>query len=77
MSPESIGRVVRARRKALGLRQAELAGICGVGNRFLSELENGKATVELGRALRVFESLGLSFDLRQRAWRDLEFDGSN
>ena len=77
MSPESIGRAVRARRKAMGLRQAELAGICGVGNRFVSELENGKATVELGRALRVFESLGLSVDLRRRTWRDLEFDGDS
>ena len=32
-----------------GLTQAQAAGLAGVGNRFLSELERGKSTVELGR----------------------------
>lgn len=41
------------------MRQRDAAGISGVGVRFLSELERGKPTVELGRALRVLGRLGL------------------
>lgn len=72
MSPEELGRAVRAERKRQGLRQAELAGLAGVGNRFVSDLENGKPSVEFGRAFQVLTLLGLTLDLRQRAWRDLE-----
>jgi y4mF family transcriptional regulator len=59
--PESIGALVRARRKAAGLTQAQAAGLAGVGNRFLSELERGKKTLEFARMLQVLERLG--FDL--------------
>lgn len=51
---------VREERKRLGLRQEEVALGAGVGLRFLSELENGKPTIELDRALRVARSLGLA-----------------
>ncbi|GBE10344.1 helix-turn-helix protein [bacterium BMS3Abin12] len=47
---EDIGRCIRARRKAQGATQAEFAALCGVGVRFISELENGKPTMgERGR----------------------------
>ena len=58
-SPEAIGQVIRARRKADRLTQAQAAGLCGVGTRFLSELERGKATAELGKVLRVLRGLGI------------------
>ena len=45
----TIGKIVREERKALGLRQAELAAASGVGVRFLVDLERGKPTVQLGR----------------------------
>jgi y4mF family transcriptional regulator len=54
-----LGDIVRKRRKESGVRQAEAAALSGVGPRFLSELERGKETAELGRALRVLERLGL------------------
>lgn len=72
MSPEELGRAVRAERKRQGLRQAELAALSGVGNRFVSDLENGKPSVEFGRAFQVLTMLGMTLDLRRRAWRDLE-----
>ena len=59
MTPEQIGKRVRAQRKALGLTQIEAAGLCGVGERFLRELEMGKPTVQLGKALQVMAGLGL------------------
>lgn len=38
----------------------QLAGAAGVGVRFLSELERGKTTVQLGKALDVLWALGCS-----------------
>ncbi|HEY6355697.1 MAG TPA: helix-turn-helix domain-containing protein, partial [Burkholderiaceae bacterium] len=47
------------RRKALNMRQDQLAMATGVGRRFLIELEAGKPTCQLGRSLLVAEALGL------------------
>ena len=58
MSPAEIGRIVRAARRAQGLRQDQLAGAAGVGVRFLSELERGKTTVRLAKVLAVLDTLG-------------------
>ena len=70
MTTEELGRAVRARRRQHGLRQAELAALAGVGNRFLSDLENGKASVELGRTVHVLVALGLQLSVTPRSWRD-------
>ena len=59
-TPEALGAAARARRRALGLDLREAAARAGVGPRFLSEFERGKATAELGKALAVLRSLGLS-----------------
>lgn len=50
---------MRAQRKAQGLTLEQLSGLSGLGIRFLSELERGKATVELGKTLEVASLLGL------------------
>ncbi len=74
MTPEELGRLVRQRRKTSALRQQELAALAGVGSRFVCELENGKATLELGRVLRVMETLGLELEIRERDWQRSGFD---
>ena len=56
---ESLGLAVRKKRKADGLTQQELAAIAMVGVRFVSDLENGKPTVQLLSVLRVLKALGL------------------
>jgi HTH-type transcriptional regulator / antitoxin HipB len=61
-SPADIGAAARERRKALGYTQAQVASLCATGVRFISDFENGKATIELGKALVVLEALGM--DLR-------------
>ena len=58
-SVKDLGRAVRDVRVAMKLRQAEAALLCGVGVRFLSDLERGKETVRLGPALKVINGLGL------------------
>ncbi len=54
-----IGTLVRSRRKELGLTQKKAAGLCGVGVRFLSELENGKETLQLDKVLSILSRLGI------------------
>jgi HTH-type transcriptional regulator/antitoxin HipB len=60
-----LGAVVRARRKALKLRQAELAALAGVGLAFLYELEHGKPTVRIDKVLAVLSVLGLELHVRE------------
>ena len=62
-TPAEIGRIVRAARKSAGLRQYELAGAAGVGQRFVVELEAGKPTAQIGKTLQVLDALGCSVDI--------------
>ncbi|MCU0664608.1 MAG: helix-turn-helix transcriptional regulator [Myxococcota bacterium] len=66
-TPEELGTLVRETRRRLGFKQVTAAGLCGVGVRFLSELERGKPTVELGKVLRVLSRLGLDLHVTPRA----------
>ena len=61
-----LGRTVRDTRRRWQARQAETAGLAGVGVRFLSELENGKPSVRLGNVLRVLDMLGLELVVRPK-----------
>jgi y4mF family transcriptional regulator len=57
------GTWIRGLRRARGLTQVELAGLAGVGPRFIVELEAGKPTAELGKALHVAHMLGGYIDI--------------
>lgn len=63
---DDLGRLIRARRKALRVDQADLAGFAGAGVRFLSELERGKATARIGKVLAVLDALGLEIAVRPK-----------
>ena len=63
-----IGKLVRMYRKDQSVTQAELAALCAVGVRFISDLENGKPTVELGKVLHVLKCLGLEVAVTPRSW---------
>ena len=69
-SAKDLGAAIRDTRKTMALRQAEAALLCGVGIRYLSDLENGKETVRLGPALKVIAGLGLvlMIDLKKPFW---------
>src|SRR5215470_4081945 len=56
----AFGSMIRGRRKALKMRQDQLALATGVGRRFLIELEAGKPSCQLGRSLLVAEALGFT-----------------
>jgi y4mF family transcriptional regulator len=63
---EEFGAAVREARKREHLTQRELALSVGTGERFIVDLENGKKTVHLGKALHVAVSLGLKVELTGR-----------
>jgi len=63
---ERVGEVVRDRRHQLGLTQTQLAGAAGTTLRVLSEIENGKATVQLDTLMRLLRALGLELVARTR-----------
>ena len=62
----SFGAAIRARRKQLHYNQADLAEVSGFSVSFLSDLERGKPTAELGKALFVASLLGLDCNLTAR-----------
>ena len=51
----AFGTFIRSRRKALQMRQDQLALATGVGRRFLIELEAGKPSCQLGRSLKPWD----------------------
>jgi len=59
-----LGETIRLTRKKLGITQRELALTSGTGLRFIIDLESGKATCQLAKALTVIETLGIKLELR-------------
>ena len=54
-----LSEAVRARRKDLGLTQAEAAELAGVSPRFVFDVERDKATVSLEPLRKLLNVLGL------------------
>ncbi|MCA9059880.1 MAG: helix-turn-helix transcriptional regulator [Planctomycetaceae bacterium] len=65
-APQELGQVIRQRRKQAGLTLKEAAAMSGVGVRFLSELERGKPTLQLGLVIHVLQLFGLELHVEQR-----------
>ena len=57
---------IRKRRRELGYTQAFLASYAGVSTSFLSELENGKDTIQVGKMIEVLSLLGMDICLSRR-----------
>jgi y4mF family transcriptional regulator len=63
LTPSDIGTLIKTTRNVQNLRQDELAGAAGVGVRFIVDLEAGKPTAQIGKALQVLQALGCTFDI--------------
>lgn len=65
-SASDLGAIIIQTRKSRGYTQLDFADVAGVGRRFVSELENGKATVQFGKLLQVLTALGLDLEVKSR-----------
>ena len=61
-----LGAEIRRRRKELGYTQAFLAEYAGISASFLSDLENGKETVQINKLMRVVSLLGMDLMIAAR-----------
>lgn len=73
-SADLLAGAVRARRRQLSLRQAELADLAGVSERFVYALEHGKKSVQLDKTVAVLAALGLHLELKRGSSRQIETD---
>ncbi len=60
---EKLGHIVRQARKEQGLTQEQLAATTGVGVRFIRELEQGKESCYIGKALTIVSMLGIDITI--------------
>ncbi len=66
-SISELGQIIRLTRKSQGMTQEQLAAACGIGIRFIRELEHGKESCHIGKAFLVADMLGLKFTLKPRS----------
>ena len=66
-SSAELGRLVRKTRKEQGLTQLDVAGLAGLSNRFVIDLERGKETLQLQKVLDVLALLGLELTARRKS----------
>ena len=65
-STEDLGLLIRSERKAQGYTQTELAELANTSLSFLSNLENGKDSSEIGKALRIVATLCIDLVAERR-----------
>lgn len=64
--PVDFGLALRKRRKELGYTQRYISEFTGFSISFISDLENGKKTAELGKAIYLASMLGLDISVNAR-----------
>jgi y4mF family transcriptional regulator len=62
-----LGQFVRAVRKGQGLTQLDVAGLAGISNRFVIDLEKGKKTLQMQKVLDVLGLLGIEVVVRKKS----------
>lgn len=68
-STEEIGSLIRLVRKEQGIKQVVAAGLFGSGNRFISEAENGKKTLQTQKLIDLMNMVGLEVVVRRKRAR--------
>lgn len=63
---EEIGKLIRLARNEQGINQMVAAGMFGSGNRFISDAENGKKTIQTQKLLDLLGMVGLEVVIRRK-----------
>jgi y4mF family transcriptional regulator len=63
---KSLGVIIRQRRKELNYTQAFLAEFTGLSVTFISDVERGKTTAEIGKVIQLLHILGMDILVERR-----------
>lgn len=63
---KAFGEMIRKRRKKLGYTQQYVCERSGISASFISDLENGKPTIEMEKAIFLANLLGIDVELSER-----------
>lgn len=63
MNQKEIGRIIKERRKHLGVNQQTLADLAGIGINTLVAIERGDGNPQLSTLLTIIDTLGLEIDI--------------
>lgn len=66
INTESLGKAIRKRRKELGYTQGFIADFTGLSVSFISDVERGKSTAEIGKIIMLINTLGLDLMVESR-----------
>ena len=69
-SSAEVGKILTAARKHHGLTQAELAKAIGATQTWVSEVEQGKDTAQIGKVLRALRHLGVRLQTGVVPWQE-------
>ena len=72
LSIQALGKSIRHVRKQLRVTQSDVALAAGTGVRFISDLEKGKPTCQIGKVLEVMQVLGIQLTLSHAEVKSLE-----
>ena len=63
---KEFGQIIKKKRKELNYTQGFVSEMSGLSISFISDLENGKSTIELGKAIFLANLLGLDCLVKSR-----------
>ena len=69
-SAAEVGKIIMAARRHRGLTQAELARAIGATQAWVSEVEQGKDTAQIGKILRMLGYLGVRLETGVVPWKE-------
>lgn len=75
-TPTDIGLLIREKRRALSLDQAELARRVGVSRQWIIGIEKGKGRADLSLVLRTIDALGIVLRSEEPVSPDVPTSGS-
>jgi HTH-type transcriptional regulator / antitoxin HipB len=71
---DDLGHYLREQRRKLGLTQTDLAARARVSRRWLSDLEGGKSTAEVGLVLKVIAALDMYCAVEPQPTPEIDLD---
>ena len=61
-----LGTEIRKKRKSMGYTQSDISDRTGLSKSFISEVENGKETAEMGKVIFLLSILGMNLLIEER-----------